>query len=86
MSNQDTLDGGANPGDFLNTDTTADQREFYAFGVGNDTVDQSNVIDELSAIDPDGHAFTTGGGESFAVSVNHAGATCFVGGVVIPLS
>lgn len=75
----DTLDGGAAPTDYLNDDTALTNRQL----VSNTTADSTNAqlftpIDDLVAVDADGNGFTTGGKESFAITVNHDGSKCSV--------
>lgn len=86
VSDTDTLDGGAAPTDFLNTDTAADDREMYSFNLANGVSEQSDEIDSFSGIDPDGKAFTSGGGEAILAGVNIHGAACVVGGTFFPLN
>lgn len=86
VSDVDDLEGGANPADFLNPDSPAADREVYRTNAPTGTVRQEEYIDALSAIDPDGKAFVTGGGESIVSGVNLLGADCVVGGTFFPLS
>jgi hypothetical protein len=78
---EDDWEGGANPGDFLNTDTPETQRElvFNEETSGGTNVDSD--IDQGFVLGPDGKFLTTNS-EGIALGLNYGAPGCLFAGII----
>jgi len=84
LAGEDNL-SGTDPGDFLNTNTPADDRDFEYTYVSTGETRVERDIDSGFVLGPDGKMISANT-EGMAMGLNYLGADCFVAGVFNTLS
>lgn len=77
----DDWEGGADPADFLNVDTKAEERELVENSVKEGEVNVDSEIDQGFVLGPDGKGLSTNS-EGIILGLNYGGSGCLFAGVI----